>query len=45
LAQLFFEKGKLEAALEYVKEGLTIDPQNTNLLELKKQIEKERKKQ
>ena len=45
LAQLFFEKGKLETALEYVKEGLTIDPQNTDLLELKKQIEKERKKQ
>jgi hypothetical protein len=45
LAQVFFEKGDLETALEFVTEGLTIDPKNSDLLKLKKQIENKKKKQ
>jgi hypothetical protein len=41
LAQLFFELGDLDSSLEFVKEGLEIDPDNPALLELKKKIEGE----
>lgn len=38
LACLFFEQGSFNLALEYVKEGLEIDPQNEELLKLKGEI-------
>ena len=41
LARLFFEKGDLNLASEFVREGLKIMPQNADLLKLKRQIEGE----
>jgi hypothetical protein len=39
LSQLFFEQGKYSLALEYVAEGLEVEPDNATLLELKRRIE------
>lgn len=39
LAQLFFEQGNYVLAMEYIKEGLEIDPDNPKLKELKAKIE------
>ena len=44
LAQIFLKEGQLEVALEFVKAGLKIEPENPHLLKLKKQIESEAKK-
>lgn len=41
LARLFLERGDLNLALEFVREGLKIKPKNTDLLKLKRQIEGE----
>ena len=41
LAQLSFERGNRKLALEFVKQGLEIEPKNSDLLKLKKQIENE----
>jgi len=43
LAQLFFEQGNFDLALEDLKKGLDIDPQNEQLLKLKKKIEEKTK--
>lgn len=40
LSQIFFKQGNLDLALEYVKEGLSIEPTNRKLLNLKIKIEK-----
>jgi len=39
LAQIFFEQGDLDLASQYVENGLEIDPANSDLLKLKRQIE------
>lgn len=39
LAQIFIERGDLNLALDFVNEGLEIDPVNSDLLEMKRQIE------
>jgi len=39
LAQIFFEIGDYDLALQFVDEGLVIEPHNTDLLKLKVQIE------
>jgi hypothetical protein len=39
LAQLMLENGKKDLALQYIKEGLEISPQNPDLLKMKQQIE------
>lgn len=44
LAKLFLEQGNFKIALNYVKEGLEIDPQNQELLGLKKRIEEPKSK-
>jgi hypothetical protein len=38
LAQLFLKKGESDLAMEYVQEGLELEPKNPDLLRLKKQI-------
>ena len=38
LSQLFFEQGNYDLALEFINEGLEVEPNNANLLELKKKI-------
>ncbi len=38
LSQIFFEQGNYDLALEFIKEGLEVEPNNTNLLELKNKI-------
>lgn len=43
LAKIFLEQDNLDLALEYLKEGLEIEPQNQELLKLKKKIEDKRK--
>lgn len=40
LAQLWLDKGDLNLALEFVREGLRIEPKNPDLLKLKRQIER-----
>jgi len=39
LAQLMMDNGNYDLALDYIKEGLELSPQDTKLLELKKQVE------
>ena len=43
LSQLFFEQGNYDLASEFIEEGLEIEPNNAELLELKKKIAKEKK--
>ena len=38
LSQIFFEQGNYDLALEFINEGLEVEPNNANLLELKKII-------
>ena len=38
LSQIFFEQGNYDLALEFIKEGLEVEPNNATLLELKKKI-------
>ncbi|MBN1271124.1 MAG: hypothetical protein JXB26_02540 [Candidatus Aminicenantes bacterium] len=38
LSQIFFEQGNYDLALEFINEGLEVEPNNANLLELKKKI-------
>jgi hypothetical protein len=40
LAQLMVDQGNFELALMYIQEGLEFSPQDANLLDLKRQIEK-----
>jgi hypothetical protein len=42
LARLFLDRGDVNLASEFVKEGLRIEPKNTDLLKLKEQIEDKR---
>ena len=38
LSEIFFEQGNYDLALEFINEGLEVEPNNANLLELKKKI-------
>jgi tetratricopeptide (TPR) repeat protein len=38
LSQVFFEQGNYDLALEFINEGLNVEPNNSNLLELKNRI-------
>lgn len=38
LSQIFFEQGYYDLAFEFINEGLEVEPNNANLLELKKKI-------
>ena len=42
LSQIFFEQGNYNLALEFIKEGLEVESNNANLLELKKKIMKKK---
>ncbi len=42
LSQIFFKQGNYDLALEFINEGLEVMPDNAELIELKKKIEKER---
>jgi len=42
LARISFDRGDVNLASEFVKEGLKIEPKNTDLLKLKRQIEGKR---
>ncbi len=42
LSQIFFEQGNYDLAMEFIKEGLEVEPNNAELLELKKKITKEK---
>lgn len=41
LATIFFDQGNYELTLEFIKEGLEVEPNNIELLELKEKITKE----
>ena len=38
LSKIFFGQGNYDLALEFINEGLEVEPNNANLLELKKKI-------
>jgi len=38
ITKIFFGQGNYDLALEFINEGLEVEPNNANLLELKKKI-------